>query len=284
MDLRQYDLPMRDFFRALRRRAKWVLGGLLAALVWAAEQLIGDAFVDWTERLVSQPGFKSVAGVVLRWAAANPAGAVVVATSAIFVLIVILAYVKPVTAAQATAEIVATPRQSDRNLPLLVALPPRLAYLHMQENGGFTEFNGRGNPADVFVAALATFRNTPRSKGHDPHIESMSAHLVYESMRGAEVARVNHGMWVDEDYNSVSMNVGQTRELILVVWNQQKSALAVEDRREGADKYLELVARDLPSRSELVAKVELFVEDENGKQSYRNFKFRLKTHEPPTSL
>lgn len=274
---------MNSFGPSLRRRAKWLLTSVLGLAAWAADHLVAHVFVEWVRSFADRPGLKSFFARLLIWSVANPVGSVLILAAVIFVGITLLAYLRPISAARQTAEVISTSK-IDQNLPNVVALPPRLAYVQATESGGLIEYAGVGGRSDqILVAALAGFRNSPRPAGHDPSIESATAHLTYFDSRGTEVQRVNHGMWVGEDFNSTDMLVGQTRELILAVWSESDQVTALDDRRESTEKYLPLLPRPLPKERELNVTTELFVEDENGKQSVRRFRHRLNTQKPTIS-
>jgi hypothetical protein len=69
-----------------------------------------------------------------------------------------------------------------------------------------------------------------------------------------EIHRVNYGTWLDEDFNSAEMALTDTKELILLV-KEDERCVAVQDNRHSVSK------RDPPSFYEFIATLNAFYVD-----------------------
>lgn len=133
----------------------------------------------------------------------------------------------------------AVSRSADRvedGKPELHSLVPRICFV-TDENDGFTE---GGNAAR---AVLATFRM--RKPSSDRRGTNITARLSYQtkSEMGTreiwkEFGRVNHGNWLDEDFNSVTFTLTNTKELILALELEQ-TLVAIQDNRHSVSKRKE---------------------------------------------
>ncbi|MGA8220560.1 MAG: hypothetical protein WB780_02825 [Candidatus Acidiferrales bacterium] len=133
----------------------------------------------------------------------------------------------------------AVPRSADRvetNRPELYSLKPRICFV-TDEDDGFTE---GGN---VVRAVLATFRM--RKPSSDRRGTNIAARLSYQTTSNigtrqswTEFGRVNHGNWLDEDFNSVGFTLTNTKELILAMELEQ-TLVAVQDNRHSVSKRKE---------------------------------------------
>ena len=120
--------------------------------------------------------------------------------------------------------------------PDLRSLPPRICFVTESEDGyGFTE------GGDSLRAVVATFRMYKPSA--DPRGTQVIARLSYRTKFDfgvretfEEVHRVNQGMWVDEDFNSIEFTLTDTKELILAVEGEGK-CIAIQDNRHSVSKF-----------------------------------------------
>jgi hypothetical protein len=120
--------------------------------------------------------------------------------------------------------------------PALYSLPPRITFVQFS---GRTLTEGEGEYA--FRAVLATFRmSKPPTKQPEAYI---TARLSYRTMPqvldlhevSTEIARVDHGIWLYEDFNFIEMTVTDTKEVLLVL-NSDKTCVAVQDNRHSVEK------------------------------------------------
>jgi hypothetical protein len=114
--------------------------------------------------------------------------------------------------------------------PQLYSLPPRICSVEDHE-GGVREGGDTLYPR----AVVATFRmKTPPSDDDEANI---TARLTYRTVDdlgfrqvSKEIHRVNYGMWLNEDFNFVSMGIADTKEVLLLV-NHDGMCVALQDNR-----------------------------------------------------
>ncbi len=91
----------------------------------------------------------------------------------------------------------------------------------------------------VYLTARLTYRTSPDAFfGEAPQV----------------LHRVHYGMWLGEDYNSVSLNLTDTRELVLTISFGGK-CVAVRDNRHSVSKH------DEPSYFEIPEELKSFLVD-----------------------
>jgi hypothetical protein len=120
--------------------------------------------------------------------------------------------------------------------PVLRSLPPRTCFVSESEDGyGFTE------GGDSLIAVVATFRMYEPSA--DPRGTQVTARLSYRTKSDfgiretlEEVHRVNHGMWIDEGFNSIEFTLTDTKELILALEGGGK-CIAIQDNRHSVNRF-----------------------------------------------
>ena len=126
--------------------------------------------------------------------------------------------------------------------PQIYSLPPRIT--HVSENND--PENGNGGiveGGDSLRAVVATFRmKRPSSDGNDTYLTARLSFRTRENIIirdiEKEIHRVNHGTWLDEEYNLVKMRITDTKELVLVMQAEgDVTCLAVQDNRHSASRY-----------------------------------------------
>jgi hypothetical protein len=128
--------------------------------------------------------------------------------------------------------------ESQDGRPVLRSLRPRICFVTESEDGyGFIE------GGDSLRAVIATFRMYKPSA--DPRGTQVIARLSYQTKSDygireslEEVHRINHGMWIDEGFNSTEFTLTDTKELILAVAGEGK-CIAIQDNRHSVSKFKE---------------------------------------------
>jgi hypothetical protein len=136
---------------------------------------------------------------------------------------------KPTTDAPARSA-----QEVEAGRPNLYSLPPRIWFA--SENGTF----GFEEGGETTRAAIATFRMAkPGSDRRGTHITARLSYRI-AGARGIsdEFCRVNYGVWIEEDFNSVTFTLTDTKELILV-WEANGKLLAIQDNRHSVSKFKE---------------------------------------------
>lgn len=136
--------------------------------------------------------------------------------------------------------VAAAKEENEDRRPKLYTLPPRICPISTPEDGmGFIE----SYETSPFKAVLAVFRM--RKPSADSHDTQVVAQLSYRTVTddglreiSKEIRRVNYGMWIHEDFNSVEMTLTDTKELVLVVQGEGHCA-AIQDNRHSVSKRSE---------------------------------------------
>jgi hypothetical protein len=139
--------------------------------------------------------------------------------------------------------------------PKLYTLEPRIINVTLkdvgEDDGGLDEedagiFEGGDG---VLKAVVATFRMKQRSA--DGHTTYLTARLTYRVTEDVyvreiprEIHRVNHGVWLGEEFNSVEMDLTDTKEVVLVL-HAGGEFVAVQDNRHSVSKYKEFTPHKL---------------------------------------
>jgi hypothetical protein len=127
--------------------------------------------------------------------------------------------------------------EAEEGRPKLYTLPPRICFVHDEDSYLFTE---GGNLAR---AVVATFRMAkPSADRRGTHITARlsfrTTSVVGLREKSNEIARVNYGTWIGEEFNSVTFALTDTKELILVMGANGKF-VAIQDNRHGVSKFNE---------------------------------------------
>ena len=139
--------------------------------------------------------------------------------------------------------------------PHLYTLHPRICSITDREGGGFKESGDSLRTR----AVVATFRMAkPSADGRSTHITARLSYRITTEIGvreiSTEIHRVNYGAWLDEDFNSTEMTLTDTKELILLV-KENETCVAVQDNRHSVSK------RDSPSFHQFVASLSEFYVD-----------------------
>jgi hypothetical protein len=128
--------------------------------------------------------------------------------------------------------------------PKLYSLPPRICFVSENHTGRGTGLTEGG---DYSKAVVAAFRmQQPASDGQDTYITARLSFITTDEIAGREISkeflRINHGTWLDEDFNFVEMTLTDTKELVIVLEANGKY-LAVQDNRHSVMKENGLLPR-----------------------------------------
>ena len=88
-----YTAAMRQYLQTIRARMKWLGVAIVAVVPWMVEQLLGDAFINGVGSLSKYPPVASRLATLLRWAAASPFEAFMVAAAVLLVMISLAEYI-----------------------------------------------------------------------------------------------------------------------------------------------------------------------------------------------
>lgn len=101
------------------------------------------------------------------------------------------------------------------------------------------------------LAALAIFRSEPIKGITLREIDGLTAQITFFEANGGEVLRVNHGTWLGDPFNHVSLAVGDTRELLIAVDHPRASPHAIENTRGQVAEYELEGSREKPLAREI---------------------------------
>ena len=108
-----------------------------------------------------------------------------------------------------------------------------------------------GASEESLFAALAIFRSEPIKGITLREIDGLTAQITFFETNGGEVLRVNHGTWLGDPFNHVSLAVGDTRELLIAVDHPRASPHAIENTRGQVAEYELEGSREKPLPREI---------------------------------
>jgi hypothetical protein len=139
--------------------------------------------------------------------------------------------------------------------PRLYTLEPRIINVTIRDVG---EDDGELDEVEagifeggdgVLKAVVATFRmKQPSADRHTTYLTARLTYRVTEKFYDREIPqeihRVNHGVWLGEEFNFVEMDLTDTKEVVLVLYTAGQF-VAVQDNRHSISKYKEFTPHKL---------------------------------------
>jgi hypothetical protein len=125
--------------------------------------------------------------------------------------------------------------------PNICCFATSLVGVEVLDSGGMTEVPMIGRSYREGVnAVLARFENEFSETA--ANVDGVCARLIFKRGNGGAVLRVDHGCWLEEDFNWTYFDVGTIRSLVLcgvsVPERGKPSRVEVpDDRRESTDRY-----------------------------------------------
>jgi hypothetical protein len=160
--------------------------------------------------------------------------------------------------------------ESETTNPEIVSLPPRVCFVDGDlEQDGFIE---AGNASR---AAVATFRLAYTKHRGDLNITARISYwnIAETKAEMRQLVRVNHGAWLDEEFNAVQMTLTNTKELILAVqWEDQ--CKVVHDNRHGVQNNRGFSFYSFPPDCDQFFATVQLVDEQYGPICYDAFRIR----------
>ena len=130
-----------------------------------------------------------------------------------------------------------TAAEAEEGRPTLYSLPPRICFVDDHDAYVFRE---GGTTARAVVATFRMAKPSVDRRGTNitARLSFRTASVVGFREVPKEIGRVNYGIWIGEEFNSVAFTLTDTKELILAM-GVEGHFVAVQDNRHGVGKFHE---------------------------------------------
>jgi len=128
-----------------------------------------------------------------------------------------------------------------QTVPALTRIRPRIGMIRQDYDEHGETFLDATGYTGALLGALAPFRINPEAGiKQDLYLSARTNYVRDNSI----IHRVDYAMWVGEDFNSATVGLRDTRELILAI-QHEKSFLAPQDNRHSVSKSQEMTVEEI---------------------------------------
>jgi hypothetical protein len=173
-----------------------------------------------------------------------------------------------------TGKVAAAQTKPEPNIILLREDDP---FVELDEHDVFREvFWDSRRPMRALVAEFSNEEDPPRQIGELRHVGARIFYYTPASM-GEPAFRVNHGHWLEEEWQTVSFGEGEVRKLLLGTIDFNRLTLTVYDNRhESVNKYLSPSGLDFVNTKGIVFDIKVRLVGGERRDWGKEFRFKFK--------